>query len=135
VTVKRPTMRRSEPGMASWFSIVACCVPGCWAWAVRNYYNLLITKKPAIIPSSLFCMLLVFGITVFWPNTSTTSIHLSGTAGVCLNGFYVRGGQRVEVTATLPWSLDRFGITQFEFRKAEPAGNFAFELKRGGIMG
>jgi len=72
------------------------------------------------------------GIALFWPNTGTTSIKLSGTH---FTGFYVQDGQRVDVAATLPWSLQWVGITQFEFRKAEPTGDFAFEAKRGGIVG
>ena len=83
----------------------------------------------------MFGILLFFGMALFWPNTSTTSIQLSGTAGTRFTGFYVQDGRRVDVAATLPWSLQRARITQFEFRKAEPTGDLIFEVKRGGIVG
>ena len=92
-------------------------------------------KKSIITLIGLFVILLFAGIALFWPNTGTTSIKLSGTPGTHFTGFYVQDGQRVDVAATLPWSLQRVGITQFEFRKAEPTGDFAFEAKRGGIVG
>jgi hypothetical protein len=92
-------------------------------------------KKRTLIFTGLVGLLLTTGITLFWPGAGTTSIQLSGPAGTHFTGFYVQGGQRVDVAATLPWSLQRAGITQFEFRKAEPAGDFAFVVKRGGLVG
>lgn len=92
-------------------------------------------KKHLIILVGLFIILLFVDVALFWPDTGTTTIQLSGTAGTHFTGFYVQDGQRVAVAATLPWSLQRAGITQFEFRKAESAGDFTFAVKRGGIIG
>jgi hypothetical protein len=79
-------------------------------------------KKTIIIAISLLIILLIAGIVLFGSRTvaSTMSIQLSGVAGTSFTGFYVRGGQRIAVSGTLPWSLDKTGVTEFEFRKVHP---------------
>jgi hypothetical protein len=84
--------------------------------------------KKSIIIIGLAVVLLVIGITVFWPRvvTGTTSVQLSGTSGASFTGYYVRDGRRVAVSGVLPWSFDTVGVSKFEFRKGRADELFAF---------
>ena len=79
-------------------------------------------KKTVIIVFSLLIILLIAGNALFRSRvvTSMMSNQLSGMAGTSFTGFYVRGGQHIAVSGTLPWSLDKTGVTEFEFLKDNP---------------
>jgi len=94
-------------------------------------------KKSSIIAIGSVIILLVLAIALFWHRTTrtisttmrptgTTSIQLSGTAGAAFTGYYVRDGKRVAVSGVLPWSVERAGVTEFEFRKVQPDEEFTF---------
>ncbi len=51
--------------------------------------------------------------------TSLVEIRLSGTAGAAVTGYYIRSGQRIELSGTLPMSLGERGISQLAVRKAK----------------
>ena len=68
-------------------------------------------------------------------NSGDTSFKISGAAGAKFTGYYVRGGQRVEISGVLPWSLDVFGVTQFVFLKSKLNDKMLFEVRRGGAWG
>ncbi|MGO8931688.1 MAG: hypothetical protein ACLQU3_32945 [Limisphaerales bacterium] len=94
-------------------------------------------KKVNITIIGLIIILLVVGVALFWPRAviGTTTITLSGNAGTPFSGFYIQNGQRMAVSAVLPWTFHGSGITQFEFRKSNPADIFAYEVVRDSIMG
>lgn len=65
----------------------------------------------------------------------TATITLSGAAGTPFSGFYVQDGQRIAVAAVLPWAFHGTGITEFEFRKTNPADTFSYKVVRDGGAG
>ena len=95
------------------------------AFYVRHHYTFM---KKLIILIGLVIILLVIGVALFWPRAAmgTTTIKLSGVAGTSFTGDYVRDRQRVVVSGVIPWSLHSAGISEFEFRKANPEDSFAF---------
>lgn len=61
-------------------------------------------------------------------------MSLSGTEGARFTGFYVAGGQRMEITNVLPWSFTATNLAQCEFRKADTNATFVFELRGDGLQ-
>lgn len=53
-------------------------------------------------------------------HAGTTTMQLSGIAGTLFTGSYVRDGQRVAVSDSLPWRFDSPGVSEFELRKVNP---------------
>lgn len=52
--------------------------------------------------------------------TGTTTVKLSGMAGSPFTGNYVRGGQRIAMTNTLPFTLTEKGLSEVEIRTGDP---------------
>jgi hypothetical protein len=90
----------------------------------------MLMKKIATIVIGLLIILLMAGIALFRSRAvaSTMSIQLSGVAGTPFTGYYVRSGQHIAVSGTLPWSLDKMGITEFEFRKIHPEDMLSYTV-------
>ena len=94
-------------------------------------------KRPPVVIISLLIVLLIAGIVLFRSRTvaSTMIIQLSGAAGTPFTGFYVRGGQHIAVSGTLPWSLDQMGVKEFEFRKAHREDALSYAVHYDDIAG
>ena len=92
-------------------------------------------KKSTSILIGLFVLTLILGTADWWRRSGpfTTTIKLSGTIGSSFTGYYVQGGRRVEVSAFLPWKFKGEAITEFEFRKVNPAEPFAYEVYHNGM--
>jgi len=65
---------------------------------------------------------------------SPLAMSLNGTDGARFTGFYVAGGQRMEITNVLPWSLTATNLAQCEFRKADTNATFVLELRGDGLQ-
>ena len=77
----------------------------------------------------------------FWPRNQdsgrgttaySTTVALSGTPGAGFSGEYVRDGERVPISGSLPWSLTETNISQFEIRKANADDTLVLDA-RGGV--
>lgn len=66
---------------------------------------------------------------------TTATITLSGAAGTPFTGFYIQDGQRVAVSAVLPWTFHGTGVSTFEFQKISPGDVIAYEFIRDGGAG
>lgn len=65
---------------------------------------------------------------------SPLAMSLTGTEGTRFTGYYVAGGQRVEITNALPWSVTATNLAHCEFRKADTNATFVFELRGDGLQ-
>jgi hypothetical protein len=50
----------------------------------------------------------------------TTLLTLSGATGVVVVGHYVRHGQPIAISNTVPWTLSQERVSSFELRKLHP---------------
>lgn len=62
------------------------------------------------------------------------AMSVTGTEGARFTGFYVAGGQRMEITNVLPWSFTATNLAQCEFRKTDTNATFVLELRGDGLQ-
>jgi hypothetical protein len=77
-------------------------------------------------------LLAVSGCRTERPNAAavgTTSIQLSGAAGVSFEGYYVRDGRRVPLSSSLPWVFECPGISEFELQKINPRNTIIVQAR------
>lgn len=81
-------------------------------------------KKTIIV--GLVLLILLIGGGLFWHHArreaqsayqGATDLAFSGMSGSQIVGYYVRSGQRIAVSNSVPFSLDGSEISSFEFRK------------------
>jgi len=58
-----------------------------------------------------------------------THMSFSGTSGAVLVGQYVRDGQSVAISNSVPWNFEEARISSFEIRKLNPAHTVAVDLR------
>jgi hypothetical protein len=54
------------------------------------------------------------------PEPDVLSISVNGDSGAALTGFYIRDGQRTDLSGNIPWTFALDGVSQLEIRKLNP---------------
>ena len=92
-----------------------------------------LAMKPTI-RSTLLLLLTVFSFTACTATQrahKTINLAIAGD-GIKFTGFYIQNGKTIPVTAVMPWEIQAVGITQFEFRKANPSDICTCAVNREG---
>ena len=61
-------------------------------------------------------------------DNGTISLNLTGSPGAQFTGFYIKDGQRSDVSGAIPWNFSSTGISSLEIRKANPNDSAAVEV-------
>ena len=64
-----------------------------------------------------------------WKVPSTTRVFLSGTPGAVVTGYYVRDGQTIAISNTVPWSIQVQGLSSLELRTSDPNANVSMDVR------
>lgn len=62
----------------------------------------------------------------------TSTVEVSGASGAVVTGCYIRRGERVAFTNSLPFSLTQTGLSEVEVRKARRDDVFSLTARQGG---
>jgi hypothetical protein len=62
---------------------------------------------------------------------AVTTMELSGTEGASFTGYYIVGGEEVQIAGILPKTISERSISRCEFRKANSADTLTLVAKSG----
>jgi hypothetical protein len=65
------------------------------------------------------------------PTGRTTTISLTGTPGAAFTGYLIRDGRKEDLSGVLPRTVEDFGITECEVRKARVEDHLVLEARDG----